>query len=270
MRPTLEMAMRAGADILYRELEGTHDFDYAELELPRIARFLERHARDPFPTRIVWEAADTRFGLCRWFAIDRVTIGEPASWHHDHNVALLDDRVTIGFMSDDAYEGKGVKVGNVVEGDYPASRMGLLAGDIIVAGDAERIDDMDDLGEFKAGIDRGDEIELTVLRGGEEVQLRGRVPDPENYYIFSRDKPSALARVTFSRNHVAVQASRVGAFRLLVHPDMVRPDQNLLVTVNGEVVHDAPVIPDIGFLLANFLRNRDRKALWAAEVRIEL
>ena len=56
-----------------------------------MAAFLERHPRDPFPSEIVWEAGDSKFGLCRWFAIDGITTEEPAAWHVDHNVALVDD-----------------------------------------------------------------------------------------------------------------------------------------------------------------------------------
>lgn len=270
MRPTIEMARRAGADIFYRELEGSHDAAYASSEAPLLARFLERHARDPFPSRIVWEAAEVRFGLCRWFAIDRVTIGEAAPWHVDFNSSLVDDRVTIGFMRDDSYEGIGVKVTNLVEGDYPAGRMGLESGDVVLAAGSMTIGDIDDLNDFKSTVKRGDPIELTVLRGGEKLTLRGVIPEPTNYYVFKRDRPSALARVSFSHNRVEIQSSRVGAFRILVHPDMIRLDRNLVVSVDGAVVYDAPVQADLAFLLRNFLENRDRVLVYVAEVKIEL
>lgn len=234
MRPTLEMALRAGGDILYRELQGEHDFPYPTDELPAISRFLGRHPRDPFPTRIVWEAAGREFGQCRWIAIDRVTLDEPADWHVDHNVLLVDDRVTIGFQPDGGYEGEGVGVGLIVEEQrYPAEEMGLLAGDVIVAGDGRGIADAEGLGEFKAGLSRGDEFELTVLRDGRELVLAGRIPELSSSLVFTRDVPSAQVRASHAANTIDVETSRVGAFRILVHPEMVRLEENLVVRVDG-------------------------------------
>lgn len=100
--------------------------------------------------------------------------------------------------------------------------------------------------------------------------LRGRIPEPENYYVFKREQPSAIARVSFSANRVEIEASRVGAFRILVHPDLIRFEQNLVVRFNWRVVYDARVKPDIGYLLRNFIENRDRGLLYVAEVKIEL
>jgi dienelactone hydrolase len=270
MRPTLDMARKAGGDIFCREIPGEHDFPYPSDELPGIIRFLDRHARDPFPSRIVWETATPKFGRCRWFAIDRVTVEEAAPWYTDYNAAMIDDRVTIGFQPDDEYEGEGVRIGLVVEGEgHPAEDMGLLAGDTIIAGNGRPIVDMEELGEFKATLARGDSFELTVLRGGAEMVIPGRVLEPSNYLVFKRDAPSALARVSYSANRVDVEASRVGAFRVFVHPEMIRIEENLVVRVSGDVVFDAPVEPNVRYLLSNFLENRDRRLLYVAEVAVE-
>jgi pimeloyl-ACP methyl ester carboxylesterase len=270
MRGTIEMAQAAGGDILYREMKGGHDFDDVEDELPGIARFLDRHPRDPFPTTIVWETAGKDFGRCRWFAIDEVTRVEPAPWHEDHNAALVNDRITVGFQPDWEYEGEGVLIDLVVEGDYPAQNMGLLAGDVIVRGDDMDVPDMDALNAWKGTIERGDEFTLTVTREGETVTLFGRMPPPENYNIFKREKPSAAARVSYSANRIDVDASRVGAFRVMVHPDMIRLDEDLVIAVRGEVVYDAPVEPDLEYLIQNFLDNRDRRLLYVAEIAVDL
>ncbi len=268
MRPAIDMARRAGGDILYRELRGEHDFAYADDELPRIARFLERHPRDPFPTRIVWEAAEGDFGRCRWFVIDRVTTDDAAEWHTDYNAILVNDRVTVGFHPDYDFEGVGVKVAGVVDDDYPARRMGLKEGDTIIAAGGKAIENVDDLNAFKEGVARGDDIELTVIRDGEEVVLHGEIPEPQNYFVFKRDVPSAAARVSFSANRIDLEGSRLGAFRVLVHPDMIRLEGNLTIRVNGETVYHAPVEPDVRFLLENFLEDRDRRLLYVAEVAI--
>ncbi len=270
MRRSIEMARDAGADIYYREFPGEHDFDDVKDELPAIGRFLERHPRDPFPSRVVWEAGSTDFGECRWFAIDRITTDEPAPWHEDHNVALTDDRVTIGFQPDYEFEGTGIRVGVLSDGDYPARNIGLKAGDVIVKVDAARLDSLPDLYEWKGTVERGDAFEMTVLRDGESVVLRGALPEPAGHFIFKRDVPSAAVRAGFAANRIDVQTSRVGAFRILVHPDMIVLEQPLVIEVNGEVVFDEFVEPDLQFMLSNFISNRDRVLLYVAEVAVDL
>ena len=47
-------------------------------------------------------------------------------------------------------------------------------------------------------------------------------------------------------------------------------DQSLVIEVDGEVVFDDIVRPDLEFMLENYLDNRDRKLLYVAEVVIEL
>jgi poly(3-hydroxybutyrate) depolymerase len=270
MRESFKMAMAAGADILYRELPGRHDFDDVAGELPSIARFLERHVRDPFPSRITWEAARGEFGACRWFVIDEVLAVDAADWHVDHNVSMIDDRVTVGFHPDYEFEGPGILVSSLSDGDYPARRIGLASGDVIVRAGAVRTDSLANLNEWKTTVSRGDPFTLTVLREGEEVVLGGTLPEPSAYFIFKRDVPSAAARVSFAANRVDVATSRVGALRVLVHPDMVAMGENLVIAVDGVVVHDAPVEPDVEFMLRNFLENRDRRLVYVAEVVVEV
>ena len=270
MRPTIEMAREAGADIYYREFPGEHDFDDVLPELPAVARFVERHPRDPLPSRIAWEAGSTDFGECRWIAIDAITTGEPAEWHGDHNAALIDDRITIGFQPDYEFEGSGIRVGILSDGDYPARSVGLMAGDVIVKADDARTDSLPDLDAWKATVERGDPFEMTVLRDGESVVLRGALPEPAAYFIFKRDVPSAAIRASFAANRIEVETSRVGAFRVLVHPDMVALDQSLVILADGEVVFDEIVQPDLEFMLENYLANRDRSLLYVAEVVVEL
>jgi predicted esterase len=267
MGPSIEMAREAGAEILYRQFEGRHRFTYADVEIPRIVRWLERHPRDPFPTRIVWETGGRAFGLCRWFAIDEVNDAEPADWHTDHNAILLDDRVSVGFYHDDTFEGPGMKVARVVEDSF-AERVGLLAGDILIEANGTEIKTIEDLNGVKAGLRRGDELTIKVRRGEKEVTLSGKLPDAQRYFLFKRTRPSAKAWVSFSANRVDVEASRVGKFRVLIHPDLFRLERNVVVRVNGKTVHDWRVEPDLTFLLKNYLENRDRVLLYVAELEL--
>ncbi len=270
MRGTIDMAREAGGDILYREFPGEHDFDDIASDLPSIARFLERHPRDPFPSRIVWETASGEFGSCRWLAIDRVTPEDAAPWHTDHNTSLVDDRITVGFHPDWEFEGQGVLVDGLSDGESAARSMGLKAGDVIVAADATVIDSLGSLDTWKREIERGDPFSLTVLRDGGRVVLSGQFPEISNYLVFKREAPSAKVMASYSANVVDVTASRLGALCVFVHPDMVVLGQPLVIRVNGKTVHETIVEPDLEFLLRNFLTNRDRRLVYMAEVVIEL
>jgi predicted esterase len=270
MRGSIEMAVEAGGDITYRELPGEHDFmDYAESELPGIYDFLDGNPRDRFPERIVWEAAVPEFGRCRWFSVDRVLPVETAEWHTDYNTVMVDDRKTIGFIPDYDFKGAGVKVTKVLE-DTAAEDIGLAEGDVLVGADGAEIGDMDDLNVWKETISRGDDITLTVEREGEILTLEGKLPEPQNYFVFKREVPSAKAVVTYADNRIEVKGSRLGAFTVYVHPEMVDLGRNLVIAVDGETVFDARVEPDVGYLLANFLENRDRRTLYVAEVKVNL
>ncbi len=268
MRATIEMAQRAGGDIFYRELAGTHDFDYAESEIPLIAGWMARHPRDPLAPKLVWEAATREFGRCRWFKIDEIAEGDAADWHVDYNVELVDDRVTLGFYPG-GEEVAGVLVSSVVD-DSPAAEAGLQDGDVVVGIGGAAVNNMDDVNAWKKTVARGDDFTLRVRRGDEELTLEGRLPPPENYLIFKRERPSARADVTVAGNRVDVRGSRLGAFTVYVHPDMFNLDENVVIAVDDKEVFNAKVTPDVAFMLRNFLEYRDRKALYVAAVKVGL
>lgn len=271
MRRAIRMAGQAGADILYREHDGGHDFDdYKDIELPLITRFLNRHERDPLSGKIIWETGAAHFGQCRWFSIDDITIDDPAEWHVDHNVILVDSTISIGFIPDYNHDSAGVKVERVIDGICLADLIGLEANDIIIGGNGVAIDSMADLNNFKTTLHRGDLVELSVKRGEKTVNLKGALPEPEKYFVFKRDVPSAKAVVTTTANTIDIKTSRVGAFTVYIHPDMFNLKHNIVIIVNNKVVYDARVEPDMKYMLENYLLNRDRGLLYVNEIRVEL
>lgn len=272
MKLMVDMARRAGGDIFYREYHGIgHDLAYADSELPRIARFFTRHPRDPFPAAFEWRAASSDFGRFRWFGIDRISTKNAEDWHTDANVSLVDARVTFGFFNDHEFKGDGVKVTSLVENEGTlASKMGLQAGDLIVRCGAMEIKDIDDLNDYKQSIERGDRVEVAILRENVEIVLTGRLPDPANYYLFPRDRPSSAVKVSFRANTVFIESSRLERFTLFVHPDMFHLDREIKIVLDGREVYNRLVAPDIEFLLTNFLENRDRSQLYVAAVTIDI
>lgn len=270
MRPSIEMAIAAGANILYQTFKGGHDWRHVHPVLGDLADYLERHPRDPFPGRVVWETGNPEgFGLCRWFGIDAVSSAPRKEWHRDHNVQLVSDRISIGFFDDKEYDGDGLKVKSIVPKSF-AEKVGLVADDIVVGMNDTVVKGMDDLNAAKGKVQRGDTVLLTVLRGEEKLTLTGDLPPPDYYWVLQRSNRSALGKATFSANRVEVEASRVAAIRILVHPSMINLDEKLVVTVDGKVLFDEFVEPDPAFLIRNYLENRDRRLLYVAEVKLEV
>jgi hypothetical protein len=270
MEKLIDMAQKAGGKIFYHQLEGEHSFSYADEELPRIADFLELHPRDPYPTKIAWETAIKEFGVCRWLAIDEITTGEPAPWHVDYNFALVDSSLSIGIIPADSAEVPGVKVSKVVGEENLASQIGLKAGDIIYKLNDIPIKKQDDLTKFKSTIRRGDHVVTYIHRNGSDLVLPGNMPPPKNYLIFKREQPSACIKASCSANRIELESSRVGAFRILIDPEMFDLRQNVIIAVDKKVVFNGRVDPDIRYMLRNFLDNRDRKVIFVTEIKVRL
>ncbi|MCK4576618.1 hypothetical protein KAU34_09445 [candidate division WOR-3 bacterium] len=270
MRPMMDLAIKAGANLLYRIYTGIeHTFEYAPKEIPIMHKFMEEHPRISTPINIKWETAEKRYRRCMWLSIDDVKAGDIPDWYIDHNMELIDERIVFGFYPDDTYEGEGIKMGKVIDSTFCALA-GAKEGDIVIKAGIDSVESMDVLNDYKAKKKRGDPAKITVLRDGKEIELKGHFPLPKKYNLFRREKPSARAEASFCGNKFDIKESQLGAFVIYIHPDMVQLDQNIVINVNGEKVFDEKVVPDIEFMLRNFLRNRDRELLYINKVSIKL
>ncbi len=267
MATTINSAINAGADIFYRQLSGTHRFDYSETELPLISDYLARHPRNTIPHSIYWETGSMEFAKYRWLEIGRILPCEAAEWHRDHNPILVSDRITIGFIPEESQNS--LIVGNVVKKSY-AEKVGLKASDTIIAANGEKIVTLADFDNAKSKVKRGDQFDMTVLREGKTVELKGRLPAEELYYLFKRTVPSAAVRAVQVGNQIKLETSRVGSVKIHVFPEQLNIEKNIEVFCNGKLVFDGMVKPDAAVILTNYLKNRDRKMLPVAEILINL
>lgn len=271
MKPTIELALSAGADILYHEFEGTHSLaDYAEEVLPIIDRFLSTHVRNPYPTELVWETADTNYGRFMWLDIKEIFMGENPDWHKVYNVEMTDERIVIGFMPLWEYEGEGVAVDRVADEETFAASAGLESGDVITRANQMDIIDMEDLDKFKTSVSRGDSVRLIVKREGEEVELVGQLPEVDHFSLFDYKRESGLVRARAVANRVEIETSRVLRLGIRVNPELFNPDHKLTVVVGGQTRYDQLVEPDLDFMLRSFLENRDRSQIYIAEIEIRV
>jgi poly(3-hydroxybutyrate) depolymerase len=268
MAPMMRLALDAGADLLFRIYRGIpHTFEYAETEIPRMLAFIKTHPRIPHPPLIKWETVEKRHGRCDWLALETVRPGEVPEWYEDHNMELIDDRVSFGFYPDDEYEGEGIRMGKIVDSTF-VSLAGAREGDIIISVEGDSVTGMQVLNNYKAKKNRGDPAEVTVLRDDEKLVLKGHFPPATTYNLFLRDKPSARAEALFSANIFHIRASQLGSLSINIHPDMVQMDQPVLVFVNDTLRYEGKVEQDVEFLLKNFLEHRDRELLYVNRISI--
>jgi hypothetical protein len=80
-------------------------------------------------------------------------------------------KVTMGIMPDYAFEGKGLRIDGVTDGK-PASRAGVMQGDVLIQMGEMKINGMNDYMKALGQHQQGDTVPITVLRGGKEVKLQ--------------------------------------------------------------------------------------------------
>ena len=78
-------------------------------------------------------------------------------------------RVSVGTVPDFAFGGPGVKVGSVVPGSA-AEAAGLQAGDVLVAIDDEKVDDLKMYSDLLKQLEPGQTVTLTIQRGGDALK----------------------------------------------------------------------------------------------------
>lgn len=79
-------------------------------------------------------------------------------------------KVTMGVMPDYTYEGKGMRVDGVTDGK-PASRAGIIKGDVVLKLGSQNVESMMDYMKALANITKGQTVEAVILREGKEVKL---------------------------------------------------------------------------------------------------
>jgi len=249
-----------------------HNPGYLSKELPLFTARVKAMPRRPLRSRLTWECSDPEFGRLDWINITAIdTSSEGDDWRQDLNFPQVDDRIMIGFMSDREYEGEGVRIASVVDDTTSiAHQMGLMDGDIVVALDEIPVKNIGDLGAAKRTKERGDQVTITVIRGDDNLTLSGVFPPPREYDAFPHKTPSASIEAYCIGNHFYVTTYRVKDFSLYIHPEMVRLDQPVVVTVDGKILFDALIKPDSRLLLDEFLKDRDRKLLWAGRIDVKL
>ena len=79
-------------------------------------------------------------------------------------------KVTMGVMPDYTFEGTGLRIDGVTDGK-PASKGGILKGDIIISLGEDKIATINDYMKALGKHQKGDIVPVTVTRSGKEIKL---------------------------------------------------------------------------------------------------
>ena len=271
MRKLMEFAQHTGADLSYKEYWGIgHEFNYADQEIPLIIENMKLHPRDIFRNEIYWETAGKEYNVCDWLEIIELdTLETPRNWHREFNRKMENKRVQFGFYDDREFEGKGIRVRDIVEAST-ADSMNLKTGDIIINMDGTPVDSISVLLELRASKKRGDPVNLTVMRDNDEIKLNGQFPEIDLYDAFVLDQPSGAVKAKYCGNRFEIETSRIKEIAIFIHPEMVNLENPVIIDINGKESFNQKNVFDREFMLENFSKNKDRKSIWIRKIPLRI
>jgi len=262
-RKLMELALSAGANILYKEYWGIrHEFAYSKQEIPLMFTYMKTHPRQIFRPQIYWETANLEFNRCDWLEINKLdTLATAQDWQKQFNLKLADDRVHFGFYDDREFTGKGVKITKIVQGSV-ADSINLRKDDIIIGMDGIPVDSIRTLLELRDKKKRGEAFVLNILRDETELDLTGRFPDVVYYDAFNYNLKSGAVKAEYFGNRFEIETSRVKEITLYFHPAMINLNIPVTVILNGKKVYSEKIGINREFMLESFRKHKDRTALW--------
>ncbi|MCK4663826.1 MAG: dienelactone hydrolase family protein [Bacteroidales bacterium] len=271
IKPIIDLAKQAGGNISYKIYKGIgHNFSYAEQEVPLIFNFMEHTKRNLFPETIIWETDNPKRGKCMWFIIDKINDEKHEIWYHDYNNETVENKLNLGFTPDFSYTGKGIKIAKIIEKHNLCTLFGLENEDVIIQIDDKQITNLNVLYDIYNSKITGDNTKIIFNRCNKKQIVEKPYPPPRSTILFNHDNQSAYVETNYKNNIFKIKSSKLAAFTIFIHPEMVNVEKNIVIYNNDKIVFDSKIKFDKEFLLNNFLKNRDRALIYINKISIEL
>jgi len=161
-------------DVIEKQLDASDQMAFIEQGIPAVQLFAgatENYHRptdtyDKIDGKGLVKVATVTKEVVEYLA-DRIDpmpfIGKTDKTNHQVSTTKKIRRVSTGSIPAYDYAGNGVKIGAIIS-DSPAEKSGLKAGDIIIALDGEKIDDLKTYSDLLKKHNPGDIVKITVLR----------------------------------------------------------------------------------------------------------
>jgi predicted esterase len=273
VQPFIDVLKESDVDVDWNPNEAGHDFSWMPAYNKKIAAFFAETKRSPYPDALSWETELTeRYNRVHWLIIDELGSVDGENDFEDINVYYAQPQRKLLGVQLDADNG-GAVIAGVTE-DSVAAKAGLKEGDVIVEANGAKVSSRQDLVGAIQATDFGDDLEMTVKRGDEELELTATFPakeDPKKAPpTFKREKPSGRVELTREGNSVNVKTEGVAKYTLLLSPDQFDFTQPIKVVTNGKVSFEQSVKPSVKTLLKWAVRDNDRTMLYGAEITIDV
>lgn len=269
--PFMVMLKRGGTDVTFRGMPGAgHDTSWWPSESPAIDTFEEEHPRDPYPPSVSWETERTdRYNRIDWLVVDRLDPAKSDGVFAENNVLEIQEPSDFGLRVDSRKDGR--KVIDVIDGTIAAG-MGMKKGDTILRMDETTVYTAGDMGRAFDEHPPGTPLVFEVDRKGARIRMQGLFPPPpkpvRKEEAFRHSKPAGRIAVVRRGNRFEARARGIGAFTLLLSPEMINFDEPLTVVVNGKTAFEGKVERSVVTLLKWAVRDNDRTMLFGAELSI--
>ena len=101
----VDSVRKLGAQIEYKVYNGYKHFDnHLKIDLPFANQFIRQTTRNPFPSKIYWEASNAIDNRCFWLKVDSFDLDLPAAaWQKEFNVKIF-LRSTMTWKNIDYYQ----------------------------------------------------------------------------------------------------------------------------------------------------------------------
>jgi hypothetical protein len=268
VEPIMTHLAANGLTLAYRpQPEAGHNTAWWPAVKDEFERFVREHPRVPHPAPLTWQT-DSATGRNRahWLVIDRLAPPRPGPALPDVNEIAAGEEPGFGAQT------AGMRIVQVLAGSN-AQTIGLQAGDVVKRVNGRALPGGLDLAEFLGIYAAGDALTLGVERDGRALELTGTyapTPMARTSPILPSGVPSGRVDLERDGNTIRATTRGVGAFTLLLSPDVFDFDRPIVVVADGVTAFEGRVRKDLETLLTWAARDNDRTMLYGAALPIVL
>ncbi len=268
VEPLLTHFKDGGLDLVYKpQPEAGHNTAWwPEMKEPFEA-FVREHPRVPHPARLTWQTDNTTTrNRAHWLVIDRLGNARPGEELPDINAIRAGEEPNFGVRS------IGMRVTSVLRGSN-AEAFGFLPTDTVASINGRNLPLRLELTEFMGLYQPGEALHFVVERGRETVDLKGVYQPtvmPRVRQLFATGLPTGRVDLVRDGNTVRASARGVGAFTLLISPDVFDFSQAITVVVDGTTHFEGMVQKSVETLMRWAARDNDRTMLYGAELPVTI
>lgn len=266
VEPLLTDFKNRGLDLIYKpQPEAGHNTAWWPEVKDSFEAFVREHPRTPHPVRLTWQTDNTTMrNRAHWLVIDRLGNARPGTELPDLNDIQSGEEENFGVRS------IGMRITSVLRGSN-AEAFGFRATDTVRSINGRDLPLGLELTEFMGLFKAGDALHFVIERGQETVDAKGVYQPtvmPRVRQIFATGLPTGRVDLVREGNTVRASARGVGAFTLLLSPDVFDFSRPVTVVVDGKTLFDGMVKKSVDTLMTWAARDNDRTMLYGAALKV--